>query len=76
MRRFMQNFVIDIGDIADKSYLITGSGQPTPQNVEVNSTAHMANMWRRLHRCAAQIYSDLACHDWSKERDLASGGVV
>ena len=76
MYSFVQDLVINIGDVADEGYVVTSCGQPATQNIKVNSATNMANMWRRLNGCTTEIDSNLVSFQRFEICDLAGRCVV
>ena len=63
---FMQDLVIDIGDIADHRDVIASCSKPTTQNIEVHTRSNMPDMWRGLNSGTADIDTDFAWNDGLK----------
>ena len=76
MDRFMEDLVIDIGDIADKGDVITALHQPTTQNIEVNTASNMAYVRGSLNGCATNIDRDFAALERREINDLAARSVI
>jgi hypothetical protein len=56
----MNNFVVNVGHIANECHVIASSGEPTPDNVKGYAATNMTNMRRGLNRGTTQVYANLA----------------
>ena len=72
----VQNFVVNISDVANKGDVVAALGQPATQNIEVNARANMADMGRRLNCCAAEINPYFALFNGGKWCDGSRSGVI
>ena len=62
----MQNFVVDVGDIAAQRDVVARVLQPTSQNVEHETGSQMSNMGIALNGGTAEVHRYLARHDGFK----------
>jgi hypothetical protein len=63
----MNDFVINIRDIANIKYFVTTGPQPPNDHIEHNHDPSMANMAKVIHRHTADIHFHLARYDGLKD---------
>jgi hypothetical protein len=52
---FVEDLVVDVGDVADEGDVAAPRAEPTAQDVERDPATHMADVRQSLHGGAAQI---------------------
>ncbi len=75
-RRRRDDLVIDVGDVAAEGDLVAEVGQPSAQDVEVDSGADVTDVRGSLHRGTAQVQGGTPFAEWGELADLSGTGVI
>ncbi len=75
-RRLVEDFVVDVGDVAHERDLVSQTLEPTAHHIEGDGRADVADVRRALHGGATHVDTDLAGFDRREIRHRVRGGVV
>ena len=76
LRRFHQDLVVDVRDVADERHLEAPVEEPATHDVEVQPGADVPDVRRALHGGATEVDRDTARGERDEVTDLPGAGVV